>query len=158
VLTSTAMRRALRPQARLMRSLALDTTATPQNLLARVNAGEVSAAPPKTVPPDAATVDEAAETVEPKGVPRWLLDLVSRNPWLPLAVIALGILVLVALLFVSLALGLAVGLPLLAVLVVLAVLLRRLQRAHDRALSLSEAGQTPEAVDRLPESPDFVLS
>ncbi|HEX7312062.1 MAG TPA: hypothetical protein VF232_12885 [Gaiellaceae bacterium] len=157
VLTSTAMRRAVRPQARLTRSLTFDANATPHNLLARVNAGEVSAAPPKVVPPGAATVDEAAEAVEPKGVPRWLLDLLSRFPWLPLAVVAVGILVLVALLIVSLVLGLAVGLPLLAVLVVLAVLLRRLQRAHDRAVSLSEAGQTPEAVDRLPRSPDFVL-
>ena len=34
-----------------MRSLPFDATATPQNLLARVNAGEVSAAPPKVVPP-----------------------------------------------------------------------------------------------------------
>jgi hypothetical protein len=158
VLTSTAMRRVVRPQSRLMRSLPFDTTASPQNLLARVNAEEVSAAPPKVVP-DVPTIDQAAEAAEPRGVPKLLLELLSRFPWLPLAVVALGILLLVVLLIASpLAVALAVGLPVLAALAGLALLLRRWQRAHDRARSISEAGQTPAAVERLPRSPDFVLS
>ena len=160
VLTSTALRRVLRPQARLMRALPFDATAEPRNLLARVNAAEVSAAPPKVVPPGVATVDQAADAAEPQGVPRWVLELLSRFPWLPLAVVVLGhrcscVLLLFA---APLGLALAVGLPLLAALVALAFLLRRWQRAHERARSLSEAGQTPEAVDQLPQSPDFVLS
>src|SRR5205085_1343292 len=77
-LTSTAMRRIVRPQARLMRTLKFDANATPQNLLARVNAGEVSAAPAKVAPPGVPTVDQAAAAADPKGVPKWLLDLLTR--------------------------------------------------------------------------------
>jgi hypothetical protein len=54
-LTSAAMRRIVRPGARMMRALPFDAVATPGNLIARVNAGEVSAAPPKTVPPGLST-------------------------------------------------------------------------------------------------------
>jgi hypothetical protein len=159
VLTSAAMRRVVRPQSRLMRSLPFDTTASPKNLLARVDAKEVSAAPPKVVPPGAATIDQAASAADPRGVPRWVLELLSRFPWLPLAVLALGILLLVVLLIAApLVAALAVGLPALAALAGLALLLRRWERAHDRARSIGEAGQTPAAVDRLPRSPDFVLS
>jgi hypothetical protein len=159
VLTSTAMRRVVRPQSRLMRSLPFDTTASPRNLFARVNAEEVSAAPPKVVPPGAPTVDQAAAAADPQGVPRFVLELLSRFPWLPLAVVVLGILILVVLLVAApLVVALAVGLPVLAALAGLAQLLRRWTTAHERARSLSEAGQTPAAVDRLPRSPDFVLS
>ena len=50
VYTSTAMRRVLRPGARLMRSRCPSTRRDhADNLLPRVNAGEVSAAPPKVV-------------------------------------------------------------------------------------------------------------
>ena len=92
-LTSTAMRRALRPRARLMRGLPLDATAAAGNLLARVNAGQVSAAPPKVVPPGAPTVDQAA--AEP------------RFPVPPVAAIAIAIVVLIGLaIVVALAIGL----------------------------------------------------
>ena len=47
VLTSTAMRRVLRPGGRLMRTLPFAAGITPGNLLGRINDGEVSAAPPK---------------------------------------------------------------------------------------------------------------
>ena len=50
VLTSTMFRRVLRPGGRLMRSLPFTATATPTNLIERINSGEVTSAPPKTVP------------------------------------------------------------------------------------------------------------
>jgi hypothetical protein len=159
VLTSTAMRRVVRPRARLMRSLPFDAAATPENLLARVNAGEVSAAPPKVVPPGLPTVDQVAEVAEPKGAPRWILELLARFPWLPVAAVALGIALLVLLaLVLPLVVGLVVGLIVLGVLVGVAVVLRRWAAEHRRAEAISEAGQTPEAVAALPNSPDFVLS
>jgi hypothetical protein len=159
VLTSTAMRRVIRPRARLMRSLPFDGTATRANLLARVNAGEVSAAPPKVVPPDLPTVDEVADVAEPKGVPRWIVELLGRFPWLPLAALALGIALLVVLLLVlPVVIGLVVGLIVLGGLAGVAAVLRRWAAAHQRAETISEAGQTPEAVARLAKSPDFALS
>ena len=60
VLTSTVMRRVVRPGSRLMRSLPFDAVVTPGNLLARVNSGAVSAAPPKVVPPGVTRIDQAA--------------------------------------------------------------------------------------------------
>ena len=142
-LTSTAMRRALRPRARLMRALPFDATAAPGNLLARVNAAEVSAAPPKVVPPGAPTVDQAAAAAEPP------------FPVLPVAAIAIAIVVLIVL---AIVLAPVIGLLVLVALAALALLLRRWLRARDRAHSLGEAGQTPAAVEQLPRSPDFVLS
>jgi hypothetical protein len=142
-LTSTAMRRALRPQARLMRALPFDTTVQPGNLLARVNAAQVSAAPPKVVPPGAPTVDQAAAAAEPP------------FPWLLVGAIAIAIVVLLVL---AIVVAPAIGVLALVALVGLVLLLRRWQRAQARAGSLSEAGQTPAAVDRLAHSPDFVLS
>jgi hypothetical protein len=59
-LTSTAMRRVVRPGGRLMRSLSFAGGVTPDNLLQRVATGQVSAAPPKAVPAGVATVDAAA--------------------------------------------------------------------------------------------------
>jgi hypothetical protein len=110
VLTSTVMRRILRPGARLMRSLPFDATATPRNLITRVNAGEVSAAPPKVVPPGVPTLDGVAGAAAPSGAPQWVLDLLSRYPWLPTGVLGLGI--LLAILFAVLIPVIGVGLGL----------------------------------------------
>jgi hypothetical protein len=69
VLTSTVFRRVLRPGARMMRSLPFNATATPSYLLARVNAGAVSAAPPKTPPMGLPTLDQVSGAVRPPGAP-----------------------------------------------------------------------------------------
>jgi len=156
--TSTALRRVIRPGARLMRSLPFDAQVTPSNLLARVSAGEVSAAPPKITPPGAATVDQAAATADPKGAPPWILGLLARYPWLPYAV--LGVALVIALFFFLL-------IPLLGLIVALAIagagyylfrLLMRWRSAGAPAQSIREENQTPAAVDILPKSPDFTIS
>jgi hypothetical protein len=67
--TSAAMRRVMRPSARLMRTLPFNATVTPQNLLTRVNAGRVSAAPPKVVPPGLPTLDQVAQVVASPSIP-----------------------------------------------------------------------------------------
>ncbi len=51
---------------RFMRSLPFTAAITPNNLLARVNSGAVSAAPPKVAPPDAPTVNQAAGAAAPQ--------------------------------------------------------------------------------------------
>ena len=158
-LTSTAMRRVVRPGARLMRQLPFDATATAQNLLTRVNAGEVSPAPPKTVPPGLPTVDQAAGASHPAGVPVWLLDLLARYPWLPYAVPALTVLIAVILLIVlQLPASLAAAAIVVAAGIGLYVLLLRWKTADGPAQSISEANQVPAAVDQLPQNPNFVLS
>src|SRR5439155_3534501 len=57
VLTSAVLRRITRPGAPLMRTLPFDARRRRGNLLARVNAGEVSAAPPKRAPTGTPTVE-----------------------------------------------------------------------------------------------------
>ncbi len=159
VLTSTAMRRVLRPRARLMRQLPFDAVATPANLLTRINAGEVSAAPPKTVPPDLPTVDQAAGAATPSGVPTWLLGILTKYPWLPYAVLALAILLAVILLIAlpmpkALLAAVVVGGALLAVF----FLLQKWQTADAPAANLAEDNQTPSSIDNLPKNPNFVLA
>jgi hypothetical protein len=153
VLTSTVMRRVIRPGGRLMRSLPFDGSVRPDNLLTRINDGDVSAAPPKVVPPGVPTLDEAAGAAEPPGVPGWVLALLRRAPWLPIALLVLALLLLV--LFVFLA---PVGVVLAIVVAGIALLLRRWAALQLRAAVLTTAGQTPAAVDDLPRSPDFTLT
>jgi hypothetical protein len=159
VLTSAAMRRVVRPGARLMRQLPFDTKTTSTNLLTRVNAGEVSAAPPKAVPPGLPTVDQAAGAAHPAGVPSWILALLAKFPWLPWAVLIAALLIAVVLLF---ALPMPAGA--IAAIVVAAAgvgafaLLRRWQTADVPAQSMGEANQTPTTVDTLPSNPGFVIA
>jgi hypothetical protein len=161
VLTSVAMRRITRPGSRLMRALPFDSEARPDNVLDRVNAGEVSAAPPKVTPPGVVTTDEVADLLLPSGVPRWILDALDRFPWLQWLPLLLALLA-GALAVVAVATG-AVALAVVAViaavlLVALWLLVRRWATAVANARVIREKGLTPEAVDALPSSPDFVIT
>jgi hypothetical protein len=156
VYTSTALRRVMRPQSRLMRSLPFDATATPTNLLARVDAGAVSAAPPKTVPPGVPTVDGAAAATDPQGAPAWVLDLLRRYPWLPLAV--LGAALAVALLLLLTVIGIVLAVIVAGAGYYLYQLLVKWRDAGIPAQSIHEDNQTPASVDALPKSPDFVIA
>jgi hypothetical protein len=162
-LTSTAMRRLIRPRGRIMRTLEFSAEARPDTLLQRVNAGEVSAAPPKITPPGVVTTDEVADLVLPSGVPPWLVGTLRRWPWLVTATLVVAVVVaLLALLLVLLAgagaVLLVVGAAVAAVLLVLWMLLRQWAAAIARSDALRESGLTAAAVDELPKSPDFTVS
>jgi hypothetical protein len=158
VLTSAVMRRVLRPGARLMRSLPFDATATPHNLLTRINAAAVAAAPPKIPPPALPTVDQAAGAVRPPGVPIWLLDLLARAPWLPWLVLGVAAL-LIVIAFVALPLPAAtlVAIVIGGVALFLFFRLRAWSFADGPAQTLSESNQKPSAVGAMPQNPNFVL-
>jgi hypothetical protein len=156
--TSTAMRRVVRPGSRLMRTLPFSASVTPQNLLARVNSGAVSAAPPKVVPPGVTTLDQAAGAETPKGVPLWILNLVQRYSWLPYAELVLAIILAVLLVFLLPGVGIVLAVAVAAGGVYLYRLLRTWQAANAASRSITEQNQTPAAVDQLPKTPDFVLS
>jgi hypothetical protein len=83
-----------------MRSLPFTTTATKANLIHRVNAGEVTSAPPKTVPSGVVTVDQAVSSVIPGDAPPAILGLLKRYSWLPWAVLAIAIVLAIVLFFV----------------------------------------------------------
>jgi hypothetical protein len=159
VLTSTVFRRVLRPGGRLMRSLPFTATATPTNLVERVNAGEVTSAPPKTVPTGVITVDQTVNAVLPTGAPGTVLGWLKQFPWLPWAVLIAAILLAIILFFV---LGPVAGG--IAALVVLGIgiyvfrLLRGWATDEQAAQAVSQAGQTPSSVASYPASSNFVLS
>lgn len=154
---SLPARQALRPRGRVGKTLVWDQRARPTNLLARMNAGEVTATPPKVVPAGVTTVQDAVKAALP-GLPAWLVAALRRVPFarfLPFALVVLLVLVALAgggavawLLAVAAAGGAIPAYTALA----------RWQRAVALADALLPQNQTPEAVDRLPRSPDFVLS
>jgi hypothetical protein len=159
VLTSTVFRRVVRPGGRLMRTLPFTATATRTNLIERINAGEVTSAPPKTVPAGVVTVDQTVNAIVPTGAPANILDLLKKYPWLPWLVLAIAILLAIILFFV---LGPVAGGIAAVAIVSAGIYVFRLLRgwAADEQASqtLSQAGQTAASVATYPASSNFVLS
>ncbi len=171
-LTSSAMRRAMRPGGRtakqLARSeaqvagrLALTDGQAGGQLVARANEGEISAAPPKAVPEKILTPDKLAESAAPSGAldPTWIAlgKWVRQN-----ALRALGLLILLLVLLLWILGAGATGLGVAGAVLVGAVgAWLRARRATDQqaaADSLREENLTPETVDELPGSGDFTLT
>jgi hypothetical protein len=155
-MTSAVMRRATRPRGRLMRALPFTSKITPDNLIARANAGLVSAAPPKVTPPGVVTVDDVANQLLPKGVPNFVARWLRGHWWFRWLVLLIGLLLLIAIVV-----GLPAGWPALAGAAIcgwLFWLLSRWQSRIAKSDQLRDDNQSPEAVADLPKSPDFTLS
>jgi hypothetical protein len=159
VLTSTVFRRVVRPGGRLMRTLPFTATATRTNLIQRINAGEVTSAPTKTVPAGVVTVDQAVNAPIPTGAQGAILNWLKKYPWLPWVVLGIAILLAIMLFLV---LGpLAGGVAALAVIAVGVYVFRLLRRAaaqEQAPQTVSQAGQTTASVASYPTSSNFVLS
>ena len=155
---SPALRRIVRPRGRLIQSLPFTASATPDQLVDRVNRGEVSAAPPKATPPGVVTFEDAVGQTFPSDAPAWVVDLLRRLPQLPLLVLAAAVLIAL-LLFLLLPLAVAVAIA--AVAVAAGVYAYRRLNAWKEALfaseTLSEANQTVAWVDSLPGASGFTI-
>lgn len=157
--TSVAMRRIVRPRGRFIQSLPFDENIQPDNLVTRINDGEVSAAPPKQTPPGVLTVDDLADDLEPKDIPAPIINILRRFPWLQYLPLILAVAIAILLWLLSLG-GIVVAIGGVAIAALIAIF-RQLQQWINQikqADSIREENQTPEAVDRLPKSPDFVLT
>jgi hypothetical protein len=160
--TSTTMRRLLRPGGRLAKRLGFAASRNAGSLVTRVNAGEISAAPPKVTPPGLPTPDAIANEIQPAGG----LDgvLAGIGAWLRThSLVAILILIAIFALFLFLVLFAGPAVSVLFAVVVAALLAlvpRALQAAGQKADadSVKEEGQTPESVDALPGSSGFTLS
>ena len=152
---SKGMRQALRPRARIAKRIGFDAGRHAGNLVARLNNGDVVAAPPKTVPPGLPTGDKVAETLQPSLPPAWL-DWLRRLPWLRWLPLALAI--LLALFLLLLGAPLVIGLVLIVAAVFVANYLRRAVNTATAVETLHEGGLTPAVVDALPTSPDFHIT
>jgi hypothetical protein len=157
-MTSAALRRIARPRARLIRSLPFNETRRPDQLLDRVNAGEVSAAPPKVTPPGIVTPDQIADQIKPADAPAVVVDWLRRFPQLPMLVLIAAIVLALLLFLVLPLLGFFIGAAVVAAGI---SLFRRLSQWRDASRAsdvLRESNQTPQAVDALPTSSDFHIS
>lgn len=156
-MTSAVMRRTTRPRGRLMRALPFTPEIRPDNLIARVNAGLVSAAPPKVTPPGVVTMDEVADQVLPKGVPEFVIRWLREHRFFRWLVLLIALL----LLLIGILVGLPAGWPALAGAVIcgwLFWLLSQWQSKIAKSDQLRDDNQSPGAIADLPKSPDFTIS
>jgi hypothetical protein len=156
VALSKTMRQALRPRGRVARRVGFDAGRTPGNLLARMNASEVSAAPPKVVAPNLPTGEKVADDLFPRDLPREWVEWLERYPWLRFAPFALAALITLLLCVVPL-LGLIAGLVLLGAAAWAYQRLDDILRRARAARALNPETRTPAGVDDLPRSPDFKI-
>jgi hypothetical protein len=156
---SAPMRRVVRPRARMMKLLPFTPEIQPENLIQRINQKEVLPAPPKKVPETVPTLDDVAKGLEPAKVPGFIKNLLAKYPrlqYLPLLVL---LLLAILLFFTGFSwMPAAIAAVLAAGLFLGFVFLRRLSRRMRDAASVLEENQTPEAVDELPNSPDFKIT
>ena len=158
-MTSAAFRRIIRPRARLIQSLPFDAKRKPNDLLRRVNDGEVSAAPPKVAPPGVFTYEQAAADLEkevPPAVLKWLRPC-SWCRWLPLLILLVAILIVILLfLFLPFRIAFLIALVVIAIAVFLYLLFKRWLDALRVADLLRDP--TPESVDEYPGVSDFEIA
>lgn len=159
-LVSTAMRRAMRPGGKIAKRLSLEAPGAAATLVARANAGEITAAPPKEPPTEIFTPDDLADAVEPQGavdrfwarVGKWL-----REHRLLAAILLLIAITLALLLFGVGSLGPGVAAAIVAAAIAVWRLAEPAAARQAAADSIREENLTPESVDALPGSASFAL-
>ncbi len=157
--TSVNMRKVLRPRGKIVRRLPFDEIRTPDNLITRINTGEVSAAAPKVTPEGIQTPKDIADLAKPSNVPDFILDLLERYPWIKWISLLLAlIIVLLLVLFAPAAALMSVGVVAIGALVYVYRLLDKWSKQMAHSNSILVENQTPESIDELPKSPDFRIS
>jgi len=159
-MTSSAMRRMVRPGGRLAKRLGITGTKDVAALVSRANDDEISAAPDKTPPDKILTPDDLAGATAPQPGDRFWADL---GKWIREHFAVALLLLLLLLVLIALLLGFGViGLAVIGVVAAAAVAIwqRALRAADQQATSdgLKEDSLTPETVDQLPGSSGFTLT
>jgi hypothetical protein len=152
------VRRVLRPRARLVRSLPFENTAAVNQLLTRINEGEVHPAPPKVPPKGAPKVGDVVKKQLPPGAPPFLVDWLRRYPWLPWLVLAIALAIAILLFVFAGPIGAGLGAAVAAGGAYLTRKLLQWLTEIRKADSLDDEASPPEAVDSMPRSPDFKIS
>lgn len=158
---SAPMRKLLRPRGKLLKRLSFDANVTPNNLLHRLNLNEdnISAAPPRVTPARLNTLQDLSDTLKPKNLPNFLINLLGKYPWLKWIPLVLALILLLLLLFLSPSAAIyTVGISVIAGLFFLYRQLNNWTKQIAGANSILEENQTPESVDALPQSSDFRIS
>ncbi len=157
--TSFKMRQLLRPRGKFAKRQAFSDTLNRDNLIERMNSGEVSPAPPKVTPEGIQTTDKLIDDLKPKNVPDFLLDLLVKYPWIKWIILLIALLILILLaVFRPSASLISVGGIVVVGLVYVYRLFDRWTKQMEKLNLISEERKNPEAVDELPNSPDFRIS
>ncbi len=156
--TSVAMRSITRPGSRMMKTLVFDNQIKKDNLVQRVNNGQVLVVPPKKIPEDLPTLGEVTDDMKPTKIPSFVIKLLLKYPWIRYALLALA-LILVLLIVLLKPSGLAMTI-MGAVAAGLVVLYRYVNQWYKHAAgadAVNEANVDPKQVDKMPKSPNFHL-
>lgn len=163
---SPLMRKALRPRGRLIKTaFPAGVSASPDELIDRAAAGDISAAPPRDVPAGLPTLDAVGETAGPGAATTLqdrLVELLRRFPWMRWVPLVLLVLLWLASLFVAAiaALGfvtlLGISLVLIALFIYLTRLLNALPAPANNPLDPTDYDATD--VSGMPASSDFRIT
>lgn len=157
--SSVNMRKIMRPRGKFVKRLPFNEAVNPDNLIDRMNTGEVSAAPPRETPEGIQTVNELAGEVRNEGIPSFILKLLELYPWLKwIALVLAFILLLLIILFSVSTVVIAVFTVIIGGLVYLYTLLNKWSKQLEATDQILEENQTPESIDDLPHSSDFKIS
>jgi hypothetical protein len=157
--TTGTFRSITRPRGSIMKKLALTDAVNANNIVQRINDGEVIVAPPKTDPTGAINLADIATAVKPKNIPNFIENLLKKYKWfIFLPFIILLIIAIVILLFFRNAAGFAVLAVAAAIAFWLYNKLKKWNTEIKQAEAVTQASQTPQAVDSYPTSPNFVLT
>jgi hypothetical protein len=158
-LTSSAMRRTMRPGGPLAKRLDLTDPKAAAGIVEQANDGSISAAPPRQPPDSILTPDDFADAASLTGfqavlarIGRWL----NRHTFLAVLLVLLVLALILAAAGFSAAGFIIVGV-LVVVVAVLWWLARRAAARQDEADRLGEDAMTPAAVDAFPGSANFTL-
>lgn len=149
---SGAFRRLVRPNGKFARKIGARSAINYDEMVRRINNGDLTAAPPKTTPAGMPDTQDFANRIFPSRLPAWLICLIRRSRR-----------VLLILLLLLLLIALVTGAWLLltgsaAVLAAAAVYARKLQTDLNTAGALQDPQQEAASIADIPMQPDFTLT
>ena len=149
-------RKIARPRGATMRKVVPAGAPRPQQILAKLNEGLLTAAPAPPEPTGQISLDGAANSIEPPALPGWLA-LLLRSGTLTLLIL-LGVIALAIVIALPTIGIVALAIALAGVWEALRRLRRRVQETQALRESFQEKSFTPAAVDAIAARPDFVLT
>jgi hypothetical protein len=155
---SAAFRRFVRPFGPLRRRQGAGSV-SPYAIVARLNSGEISAAPPPAPPGGMQSIDQTSDGLYPTWAPRWLWPLLPHAPWLVLAIAALVALLLLIGGWLGgwIPLAIALAVAVLAAGIALAVRLRTMAVTATVAGVMRFDKLTPSTYASVPQQPSFTI-
>ena len=154
-LVSPVFRRIVRPGSRMMRKVGFTSAVRPDNLIERVNDGQVTAAPPKADPEGGINLAGVARDARPADMPEFFEKFLIKYRWFKYVPLALLILLVILLLIFNVPLDSPVAGFVLLILAGAYLRFRTWEKESEKADNLPQENQTAEAVDNYPFSPDF---